>query len=139
MTWNAWLKSFNVSRIFFLAASCLCIFALPLAAQDPVFIADLSNPHDFELFANGGWDGNWYVGYNTCWVQKLAVPPGKYARAYVGARLGRMKNYRPEGKAPWQKKAYEGEIYMGVSSTSSWSRDQSFFLTSTSDISLEPD
>lgn len=133
------MKFFSVNKFSFLLAVCFCLAYYPLAAQDPVFIADIPNPHDFELFANGGWDGNWYVGYNTCWVQKLAVPPGKYARVFVGAKLGRMKNYQPEGKAPWQKKAYEGEIYMGISSTASWTRDQSFFLTPTSDIPLEPD
>src|SRR3990167_3494664 len=139
MTWNAWLKSFSVNKSSFLSVVFFGLAALPLAAQEPLFIADLPNPHDFELFANGGWDGNWYVGYNTCWVQKLAVPPGKYAKAFVGARLGRMKNYQPEGKAPWQKKAYEGEIYMGISSTASWNRAQSFYLAPTSDIPLEPD
>ncbi len=44
----------------------------------PLFIADLPNPNNFSLFANGGWDGSWYVGFNTCWMQKLAVPKGNY-------------------------------------------------------------
>ena len=124
------------------------LFSAPLWAQAapstgtvsyPLFIADLANPNDFSLFANGGWDGNWYVGYNNCWVQKLAVPEGGYRRAFIGARLGRMKNYPPPGKAPWEKKADDGEIYMAISSTASWTRAQSFFLVGTGDIPLEPD
>src|SRR3989338_5805148 len=108
MTWNGWLISFNASKRLSLFASCLCLFAIPLAAQEPVFVADLPNPNDFGLFANGGWDGNWYIGYNTCWVQMLTVPEGKYQRAFIGAKLGRMKNYQPQGKPSWEKKAYDG-------------------------------
>src|SRR5438552_1865059 len=70
-------------------------FAMPLVAQTsdyPVFVAQIPNPNDYVLFANSGWDGNWYVGYNNGWVKKLpAVPNGNYARAYLGAKLGRMK------------------------------------------------
>lgn len=106
----------------------------------PVFLADLPNPNDFSLFANGGWDGNWYVGYNTCWIQKVAAPAKEnFERAFIGARLGRMKNYQIQGKAPWEKKAFDGEIYMGLSSTPTWNRSQSYFLTPTHDIPFEPD
>src|SRR4051812_24400091 len=66
--------------------------AASASADYPVFVAKASNPNDYSLFANGGWDGNWYVGYNTCWIKKLpAIPLGHYARAYIGAKLGRMK------------------------------------------------
>ena len=105
----------------------------------PVFVADLPNPNDFSLFANGGWDGNWYVGYNTCWVQKLTVPEGNYRKAFIGAKLGRMKNFLPSGKSPWEKKPYDGEIYMAISSTAVWTRAQSYFLTGTDDIPFEAD
>ncbi|OGR83037.1 MAG: hypothetical protein A2901_05535 [Elusimicrobia bacterium RIFCSPLOWO2_01_FULL_54_10] len=133
------MKSFSVNKLLSYLAVCTCLSAASLGAQEPVFVADLANPNDFGLFANGGWDGNWYVGYNNCWVQKLQVPAGKYSKAFVGAKLGRMKNFQPDGKAPWQKKAYDGEIYMAVSSTVSWTRAQSFYLTPTSDIPLESD
>ena len=42
--------------------------AIPLFAQSPdypVFVAQVPNPNDYSLFANSGWDGNWYVGYNN--------------------------------------------------------------------------
>lgn len=111
-----------------------------LYAESPLFFAELPNPNDFSLFANGGWDGNWYVGFNTCWMQKIPVEAkGKIEKAFIGAKLGRMKNFQAPGKAPWERKAVPGKIYMAISSTASWSRKQSFFLTTTEDIPLEPD
>jgi len=60
----------------------------------PVIIAEVKNLNDFGLFATSGWDGNWYVGYNHGWVTKLPeAPEGSYAKAYLGARLGRAKNF----------------------------------------------
>src|SRR5206468_924344 len=94
---------------------------------------------DFVLFANGGWDGNWYVGYNTCWIQQLPVPKGAYRRAFIGARLGRMKSQPEPGKPSWEKKALPGEIYMAIASTPAWTREQSHFLVDGRDIPLEPD
>ena len=59
----------------------------------PVVIAEVENLNDFVLFATSGWDGNWYVGYNHAWVTKLPkAPEGNYAKAYLGAKLGRAKN-----------------------------------------------
>ncbi|MEE9316262.1 MAG: hypothetical protein V3U97_04040, partial [bacterium] len=59
----------------------------------PVIIAEVENLNDFALFATSGWDGNWYVGYNHAWVTRLPeAPEGNYAKAYLGAKLGRAKN-----------------------------------------------
>ena len=59
----------------------------------PVIIAEVENLNDFALFATSGWDGNWYVGYNHAWITKLPeAPEGNYAKAYLGAKLGRAKN-----------------------------------------------
>ena len=59
----------------------------------PVIIAEVENLNDFGLFATSGWDGNWYIGYNHAWVTKLPkAPEGSYAKAYLGAKLGRAKN-----------------------------------------------
>lgn len=61
--------------------------------QYPVIIAEVENLNDFGLFATSGWDGNWYVGYNHVWVTRLSTAPeGGYAKAYLGAKLGRAKN-----------------------------------------------
>src|SRR5258708_7528191 len=74
------------------------LFLVPLStlhaqtSDYPVFVSQVPNPNDYMLFANAGWDGNWYVGYNNGWIKRLpAIPPGNYARAYLGAKLGRMK------------------------------------------------
>ncbi len=104
------------------------------------FLADLPNPHDFSLFANGGWDGNWYVGYNTCWMQKIQVPENAgIARVFVGAKLGRMKGAAIPGRPPWEKVPLPGEIYVAVSSSPTWTRKQGVLLTKTEDIPLDPD
>jgi hypothetical protein len=113
--------------------------AVPPVKDLPVFVATVPNPHDYSLFANNGWDGNWYVGYNTCWIKKLPpVPAGKYARAYIGAKLGRMK-LNSDPRNAWNKEPIPGSVYIGLSSTSSWTRDHSFTLTSTEEIPLEGD
>jgi hypothetical protein len=106
----------------------------------PVYIAELSNINDYTLFANSGWDGNWYAGFNVCWMEEFAQPPkGKYSRAFIGAKLGRMKTRPAPGKPVWEKEAIPGEIYMSLSSTPSWKSNQRYFLTLTRDIPVEGD
>lgn len=131
------LRGLLLTSAFALASTA---FAAETPARDPLFLADLLNPHDFSLFANGGWDGNWYVGYNTCWMQRIAVPENKgYKRAYVGARLGRMKGEPAPGRPPWERKAYKGEIHVSIASSPAWNAKDSYFLAATDDIPLEPD
>ena len=103
----------------------------------PVFVAQVPNPNDYTLFANAGWDGNWYVGYNNIWVKKLpAIPPGRYARAYVGAKLGRMKTLPPVGRPPVFNPV-PGEIWAAIASTPSWKPGARVKVTTTEDIPLE--
>jgi hypothetical protein len=129
---------------FLLAAS---LIALPVKADSPpgalsdypVFVAKLPNPNDYSLFANGGWDGNWYVGFNTCWIKKLPLfPPGNYSKAYIGVKLGRMKLVT-NPKNIWDKHPVPGAIYMAINSTTAWSHQQSYFVADTEDIPLEGD
>src|SRR5690349_12499208 len=104
--------------------SCAPTFAQALPNDQPAFVLDPPNPHQYTLFANSGWDGNWYVGSNTCWIQKLGpLPAGEYSRAFVGARLGRMK-IRRYGKNPWEWEPYPGLVYMALSSTTAWTPAQ---------------
>ncbi|MBI4052205.1 MAG: hypothetical protein HY400_06840 [Elusimicrobia bacterium] len=96
------------------------------------------NINDFRLFADGGWDGNWYVGFNNCWIVELPpVPRGRYYKAFIGAKLGRAKT-EPKPSKPWERAVVIGKIYMAISPSASFSSDQSSFLISTQDISLEP-
>lgn len=108
--------------------------------QLPVYVAELSNLNDYSVFANGGWDGSWYVGFNTCWIEALPAPKkGEYRKVFVGAKLGRMKTRSVTGKPVWEKEAIPGDIYIAVSSTPAWKSGQGYFLTSSADIPLESD
>src|SRR5437879_711393 len=72
----------------------------------PAFLALHPDVHAFRAFADGGWDGNWYVGFNTCWIVKLPkAPAGEYSRAYIGERLGRAKTRQKKGGASWDKES----------------------------------
>jgi len=64
-----------------------------LIALEPVFVSELPNPNEYELFANNGWDGNWYVGYDHAWILKLDLSSvkGNFKKAFIGAKLGRAK------------------------------------------------
>ncbi|OGS18562.1 MAG: hypothetical protein A2219_00525 [Elusimicrobia bacterium RIFOXYA2_FULL_50_26] len=106
----------------------------------PVYVSELSNINDYGIFANGGWDGSWYAGFNVCWIEKLpGPPPGQYRKAFVGAKLGRMKTRPAAGKPSWEKEAIPGQIYVSVASTPAWKSSQGYFLCSSQDIPLEPD
>lgn len=105
----------------------------------PIYISELPNINDYTLFANGGgWDGNWYIGFNLCWIERLPpAPVGNYLRAYIGAKIGRMKTRQIPGKPIWEKEPIPGDIYISISSTPAWKANQSFFLVNTIDIPLE--
>lgn len=106
----------------------------------PVYCAELSNLDDYRLFANSGWDGNWYAGFNVCWMEELPPPPpGTYTRAFIGAKLGRMKTRTIAGKPSWEREAIPGSIYVSLSSTSAWKQNQGRYLTDTQDIPWEAD
>jgi len=139
-------SSAQICALQLAAIAALLTFTAPAFAADPVtsrdypiFVSNLANPNDYSLFANGGWDGNWYVGYNTCWIKKLpAIPPGAYSRAYIGAKLGRAK-LAPSAKNVWDKKPVPGSVYIALSSTLTWSKDQQYVLVENSEIPLEGD
>lgn len=104
----------------------------------PTYLSLSPNLNDFTRFADGGTDGNWYIGFNNAWIVKLPpAPAGDFARAYIGARIGRAKT-RPNPDRPWLRELIGGKVYMGISQTPAWSSEQSYFLAETSDISVEP-
>lgn len=111
-----------------------------LETNRPIFLTLLANVRDFKLFASGGSDGNWYVGYNTCWVVKLPpAPPGSYAKAFLGARLGRAKSEHIAGSPPWIKQPIDGEIDIAIASGAVWPESRRFKLAQTTDIPMEGD
>ncbi|MFH1258975.1 MAG: hypothetical protein ABII74_04040 [Elusimicrobiota bacterium] len=116
----------------------------PNKITSPLFWAIISNPNDYTLFANGGWDGNWVVGYDSGWVVKLSSPPvsPEIIRAFIGARLGLAKvepEINDEGKATGWKKAVPGEISMAISGKPAWRKSDVFLLTPAEDIPVAGD
>jgi len=126
------------SRSLLIVASLVSVSFLHAASADaPVYVAQIPNLNDYSLFANSGWDGNWYVGYNNGWIKKLpAIPPGNYAHAYLGAKLGRMKTLPPIGRPP-EFNPVPGELWMALGSTPTWTSSQRVKLTTTDDIPLD--
>ncbi len=129
--------------VFFLVSLsyCLLIPSFFLLAQqpEPIYLTLGRSPHDFDLFANTGWDGQWYVGYNSMWIVKLA-PPSKdtlYARAYLGAKLGRVKSKPAGTDLRWDRESVPCDIYIGAAATPSWKSSDSFYLTSCEDLPLD--
>jgi hypothetical protein len=132
---------------FVLTTSCIVlqIFPIRVVAQTelPLIISLQPNIQEYTLFGNSGWDGNWYVGYNNCWIVKL--PPlqedmkSKYRRAYIGAKLGRSKTEPLPGLRIWERKPIYGEIYVSINSTPSWSKSSQYLLTTTEHIPPEGD
>lgn len=111
--------------------------AAPTPSDAPIYVSSLPNIHDYSLFANGGWDGNWYVGFNTCWIKKLPpIPSGNYVHAYIGARLGRMKTRRM-GRKSWEREAIPADFYIGIAPQAAWTRAQSYFLVGSENLPLE--
>lgn len=107
-------------------------------APVPAYISLEPDLNQYYLYADGGWDGHWYVGYNSCWIVKLPpAPAGNYVRAFIGAKLGRAKTTASAEKL-WEKKPNSGKIYMSLSPAPSFASEQSYFLTEGSDIPLEP-
>lgn len=82
-----------MKRVVVVATGGVLIAAAVAATELPRFVGTLENQQDFRLFATSGWDGNWYVGWGHGWVVQLPPVPetSSYARAYVGACLGRAK------------------------------------------------
>ena len=105
----------------------------------PVYLALIPNINDFDRFADGGPDGSWYVGFNNASIVKLPpAPQGDFARAFIGAKIGRTKT-KPLSDRPWLREMIEGKIYIAISQTPAFTSEQSYFLADTRDISAEPD
>jgi len=105
----------------------------PVPAYFPL-VRDMSR---FYMYANGGFHADWYVGYNNSWIIKLPpIPAGLYAKAYIGAKLGRAKTMSwPQA---WNKTPVPGKIYMAVNQEPRFASDNTYFLADASDLPLEP-
>lgn len=105
----------------------------------PAYLSLLPNINDFNRFADGGADGDWYIGFNNAWIVELpSAPVGNFSRAFIGAKIGRAKT-QPNPDKPWEREMIDGKVYMAISQTPSFSSDQSYFLADTKEISADPD
>lgn len=105
----------------------------------PTIVTLAPTLHEYGRFADGGPDANWYVGFNNAWIVKLPpAPAGEFARAFIGAKLGRAKT-RPMPDKPWLREVIPGKVYAGISASPAWNSEQSFFLAETKDIPAEAD
>ncbi len=134
-----------IISFFFAAAALLAAAAdglapgLSTSSIIPSILTLAPSLHDYGRFADGGPDANWYVGFNNAWIVKLPpAPPGDFARAFIGAKLGRAKT-RPVPGKPWLRETIPGKVYAGISPSPAWSSEQSFFLAETRDIPAEAD
>lgn len=132
----------NYIFIFFIVLITQILFAEDI--YYPTYITGSGVPlNEYTLFANSGWDGNWYVGSNMCWIKKFdkALLPNKklYSRFFIGVKLGRAKTQPKPASPPWEKDYIDGNIYVGVSSTPAWRADQRYFLCKVSEIPTEGD
>ena len=103
----------------------------------PAYFALTKDVSRFYMYANGGFNADWYVGYNNSWIVKLPpVPTGTYAKAYIGAKLGRAKiTSWPQS---WDKTPIPGKIYMAVNQEPIFNSDNMYFLVEAADLPLEP-
>ncbi|HAT71994.1 MAG TPA: hypothetical protein DCS63_04185 [Elusimicrobia bacterium] len=109
------------------------------SAKSPVpsYYAAERNLGKYYLYADGGFHADWYVGYNNCWIVKLPpVPSGGYAKAFVGAKLGRAKIM--SWPASWDTTPIPGKIYMAVNQAPTFNSDHTYFLVDAADLPREP-
>lgn len=109
------------------------------AAKSPVpsYFAPEKNLGRYNLYADGGFHADWYVGYNNCWIVKLPpVPTGGYAKAYLGAKLGRAKI--KSWPNSWDTDPIPGKIYMALNQAPTFNSDHTYFLVDASDLPREP-
>src|SRR3989338_8444381 len=108
--------------------------------KGPAFSAKSPVPAYFSPERNLGRHylyADWYVGYNNCWIIKLPpVPTGGYAKAFLGAKLGRTKIM--SWPASWDTEPIPGKIYMALNQAPTFNSDHTYFLVDAADLPREP-
>lgn len=109
------------------------------AAKSPVpaYFSPVKNLGRYYLYADGGFHADWYVGYNNCWIIKLPpVPTGGYAKAFIGAKMGRTKI--KSWPNSWDPEPIPGKIYMALNQAPTFNSDHTYFLADAEDLPREP-
>ncbi|MBI4349919.1 MAG: hypothetical protein HY550_00625 [Elusimicrobia bacterium] len=111
--------------------------AAPPKSPVPAYFSPEKNLGRHYLYADGGFHADWYVGYNNCWIIKLPpVPTGGYAKAFLGAKLGRAKTM--SWPASWDTTPIPGKIYMALNQAPAFNSDHTYFLIDAADLPREP-
>lgn len=102
----------------------------------PSYRALVKDMSRFYMYANGGFNADWYVGYNNCWIIRLPpISPGLYIKAFIGAKIGRAKiNSWPMG---WDKAPIPGKIYLAVNQEPVFNSEHMYFLVDSPDLPRE--
>lgn len=109
------------------------------AAKSPVpaYFSPVKNISRYYLYADGGFNADWYVGYNNCWIIKLPpIQTGGYSKAFIGAKLGRAKIM--SWPASWDTDPIPGKIYMALNQAPAFNSDHTYFLAEAADLPREP-
>lgn len=109
----------------------------PKLSPVPVYTALVKDMSRFYMYANGGFNADWYVGYNNCWIVRL--PPmavGAYSKAFIGAKIGRAKIM--SWPMSWDKSVIPGKVYLAISQKPEFGADNMYFLIDSADLPLEP-
>lgn len=103
----------------------------------PVYHSLEKNLSKYYLYADGGFNADWYVGYNNCWVVKLPpVETSSFARAYIGAKLGRAKII--SWPMSWDQRPIPGKIYLALNNAPTFNSEHMYFLVDAADLPREP-
>ncbi len=125
--------------LFLIGPSGSYAVTISTSSDLPNYVSLLPDIRSFDRFSDGGPDGNWYIGFNNAWIVKLpSAPVGNFTHAFIGAKIGRAKT-QPNPDKPWERDIIDGKIYMAISQAPAFSTEQSYFLTETTDISVDPD
>lgn len=112
-------------------------FSAGAAAYVPTYFSPEKNLGRYYLYADGGFHADWYVGYNNCWIVKLPpIATGGYAKAFIGAKLGRAKI--KSWPASWDTEPIPGKIYMALNQAPTFNSDHTYFLAEAGDLPREP-
>jgi hypothetical protein len=113
------------------------LYIICIHSKSVKYIALQPDLTQYYRYANGGLDGNWYVGYNSCWIVKLPPISTKgYEKAFIGTKLGRAKTYSLSHK-PWIKVPFEGKFFMALSQNPQFFSKNTYLLLNNTDIPLE--
>lgn len=100
------------------------------------YISLIDDLSQYYFYANGGFNADWYIGYNNAWIVNLgSITTSGYEKAFIGVKIGRAKNKTyPTSEDP---SPIEGRIVVSISQKPEFPA-QAYFLVDSSDIPMEP-